>query len=256
MLPQQLKNSSSTGLWPKMALGLCVSVLLAGSVTTPVFAQDPAGENLPTVQVFRKVKANYASMTTYSDEGCVVTARGTIINFSTRLARTNFYLIEWHQRDRSLYAANNTGTQLAWSSGAGDYLQTEVGVRSQGNREIALAHAAAYSCGATATVPRLFFDLRWTEEPLEDLVFSVDRQADENVGQVSCYVFSKGILGATNTLWIGRQDFLVHQVRTVISSEAMPRFMATETHTNIVLNRRFSRSDFVPFFPSFQSSEN
>ena len=42
-------------------------------------------------------------MTTYSDEGCVVTARGTIINFSTRLARTNFYLIEWQRAGGSPY---------------------------------------------------------------------------------------------------------------------------------------------------------
>ena len=66
---------------PKIALGICVAVLLAGSATPPVFADDTAGNNLPTIQIFKKVKDNYASMTTYSDEGCVVTASGTIYQF-------------------------------------------------------------------------------------------------------------------------------------------------------------------------------
>ena len=78
----------------------------------------------------------------------------------------------------------------------------------------------------------------------------------ENVGAVSCYVFTKGVLGQTNTLWIGKQDFLIHQVRTIINMEAMPGFAATETHTNIVVNRKFTRSDFVPSFPLFQATED
>jgi hypothetical protein len=256
MLRQRSANLSSRVLLPKAALGIGIAVLLASNGTPRVLADEAAGVKLSTIQIFKKVKDNYAAMATYSDDGRVVTARGTIINFSTRLARTNLYLIEWQQVGGSTCATSSTETQAAWSSGPGDYLQTEVGVRSPGNREITLAHAAAFSGGATATVPRIFFDLRWAEEPIEDSVFSVDRQADENVGEVSCYVFSKGSLGATNTLWIGKQDFLIHQVRTVINMETMPGFTATETHINIVLNRRFSRSDFVPLIPLFQSSAN
>jgi hypothetical protein len=240
----------------RIIVGSSLAVLLAAGATPWIRADEAAGDNLPTVQIFKHVKDKYASLATYCDEGCVTTARGTIIHFSTRLARTNFYLIEWQRAGGSTDAAGNTGTQAAWSSGAGDFLQTEAGVHAFGNREMALRYAASFSGGTTATVPRVFFDLRWVEEPIEDSVFSVDRLADENVGEVRCYVFTKGVLGQTNKLWIGKQDFLIHQVRTVISMEAMPGFTATETHTNIVLNQRFSRSDFVPSFPSFQSSEN
>jgi hypothetical protein len=252
MTNQKCINFSSTGLLPKVPFGICAAIWLACGVTPPVFADDAAGNHLSTIQIFQKVKDTYASMITYSDEGCVVTARGTVINFSTRLARTNFYLIEWQQTN----ATAGSGSQAVWFAGAGDFLQAEAGVQCQGGRKIALAHASAFSDGATATIPSVFFDLRWVEEPLEDLVFSVDRQSDDNVGGVSCYVFTKGLLGATNTLWIGKQDFLIRQVRTVISLEAMPDFTALETHTNIVLNQRFSRSDFVPSFPLYPSSED
>ena len=48
------------------AFGICVALLLAGS-GTPVYAGDAAG-NLPTIQVFKMVKDNYASPVTYSDD--------------------------------------------------------------------------------------------------------------------------------------------------------------------------------------------
>ena len=256
MLRQQSANLPSPVSWPKAALGICVAVLLASSATPPVFADDVAGNHLPTIQILKKVKDNYASMATYSDEGCVVTDRGTITTFSTRLARTNFYLIEWQPAGGSPSAASGAGLQAVWSSGAGDFLQAEGGVQPQGNRTLALARARADSGGVTATVPPLFFSLQWQEEPIDDLVFSVTRQADEKVGNIGCFVFTRGAMGATNTLWIGKQDFLIHQARTGAIMKSMPTFTSTETHTNIVLNRSFSPSDFVPLFPLFQSSED
>ena len=240
----------------RVFLGVSLAFLLSTGAATIVLGDETAGDRLSTAQIFNKVKDHYASMATYSDEGCVVTTMGTIIHFSTRLARTNYYLIEWQQAGRPPYAASGIGPQAAWSSGAGDFMQAKNGARSQGNREIALTHACSFSGGATATVPRIFFDLRWVEKPLGDSVFSVDRKSDENAGKISCYVFAEGSLGATNTLWIGKQDFLIHQVRTIIDMEGMPIFTATETHSNIVLNRRFSQSDFVPSFSLFESSAN
>jgi hypothetical protein len=275
MLRKQPTNISPTILLPKAAIGICVAVLLAGSATPPVLAGDETGNNLPTAQIFKKVKDNYALMTTYSDEGCVVIAlsESTVINFSTRLARTNFYLIEWNRAGEPLSSTKSGTSQAVWYSGSGDYLQAEAGMRSQVNCEIALAKAGVYSGGATLTVPRLFFNQLWEDEPIDGLVFSVTRQADEKMGDISCYVFARGAMGATNTLWIGQQDFLIHKVRTVISTKVIQAavfesridpgtismlhgFTWTETHTNIILNKRFSRSDFVPSFPLCQSSED
>jgi hypothetical protein len=256
MLHQQIANWSSTLLFPKAALGIGLAVLLAGSAAPAVFADNAAGGDLPTVQILKKLKDNYASMTTYSDEGCVVTGGGTVINFSTRLARTNFYLIEWNRVGESTYSATSTSGHAVWSSSAGDFLQADAGVQSEGNRNIALAHAAANTGGATLTIPQLFFNQQWEDEPVDDLVFSVTRQADGKVGNISCYVFDRGAMGTTNTLWIGKQDFLIHQARMVADMENMPAFSATETHTNIVLNQRYSRSDFVPSFTLFQSPED
>lgn len=256
MLRQPSANLSSTESLTKAAFGICVAVLLASSATPPVFADEVAGDNLPTIQIFKKVKDNYARMASYSDEGCVVTDQDAGVNFSTRLARTNFYLIEWQPAGGSRSAASSAGIQAVWSSGAGDLFQAEGRMQPQGNRTLALARASADSGGVTATVPPLFFSLQWQEEPIDDLVFRVTRQADEKVENISCYVFTRGAMGATNTLWIGKQDFLMHQARMVAILKSMPTFTSTETHTNIVLNRSFSPSDFVPLFPVVQSAES
>jgi hypothetical protein len=89
------------------------------------------------------------------------------------------------------------------------------------------------------------------------------------VGGVDCYVFTSELKkGVTRTLWIGKQDFLIHQVRNVTSTEAMKAVLAeaakrnpgmparlqqieslvitsTETHENIVVNQKFSPADFA-----------
>ncbi|HUC85334.1 MAG TPA: hypothetical protein VL970_09100 [Candidatus Acidoferrales bacterium] len=240
---------------PTAVFGICVALLLASS-GTPVFANDAVG-NLPTIQVFKKVKENYASMVTYSDEGKVVSSMNgdSVIHFSTRLARTNFYLIEWARADESLCALNGQ-RQAVWSAGAGDFLQADGGTKFEGTRQISLAHGAISSGGATLTVPEMFFDLTWESRPFDDLVFSMTRHTDEKIGDCNCYVFTRGAMGATNTLWIGKQDFLIHQVRLVANKDSLPSITLTETHTNIVLNRKFTREDFIPTFPLSESAVN
>ncbi|HTY88131.1 MAG TPA: hypothetical protein VMB80_11745 [Candidatus Acidoferrum sp.] len=261
------------------ALGrLCVAILLASNATSVGLAGETNSDELSTAQIFKKVQETYDAMTSYSDEGRVVAAVDgdatvTFIFFTTRLTRPDFYLIEWNRTGEPSRSTRDASNQGVWSSGAGNFLQAECGVKLQGSRELALANAAAGSGGATATIPWLFFPQpRDGEEQLDDLALSGERQADGKVGDIGCYVFTRESQGQTNTLWIGKQDFLIHQTRTVISTEAIQAAMAkepvgpeliptlhgytlTETHINIVLNRKFSRTDFIPSFPLFYFSD-
>ena len=259
---------------------LCVAILLACSATSVVLADEATSDDLSPAQIVKKVQETYASLTSYSDEGLVVTAMDgsstvTFTIFTTRLARTNFYLIEWNQSGESSCYTRNTSAQGVWSSGAGDLLQAACGVQRYTSREFALARAAAFSDGATATIPRIFFNRPGGDrrEQLDDWTLSEQRWADRKVGNISCYVLTRESQGQTNTLWIGKQDFLIHQIRTAISTKAIQAaaasgsmgpelipalhgFTSTETHINIVLNRRFSRSDFIPSFPLFYPSDD
>ena len=139
------------------------------------------------------------------------------------------------------------------------------GAQKQATQELALAAATGISGGAAATIPGTFFKLNWGNQ-LGGLVSSKEQKADEKVGDVDCYVFTTELKGTTNSIWIGKQDFLIHQVRNVTSAEAMKGILAdaakrnpgmapsaqpvdgiisTETHTNIVVNQKFLPTDFA-----------
>jgi outer membrane lipoprotein-sorting protein len=251
----------------KWALGIGAAIVLAGGATTVVLSSDAAGDALPPGEIFKKAQENYASLTSYSDEGkTVATLSGTTLTttFNIRLARPNLYRIQWEQPVNLSYA--NKG--VVWSAGDGDFLVMGNGdALKEAGQESALSSATGISGSAAATIPGTFFKMNWGNQ-LGGSVAGEKQQADGKVGDVDCYVFTSESKGRTRTLWIGRQDFLIHQVRNVTSAEAMkaeldeaakghPEIAArlqqsglqgitsTETHTDIVVNKKFSSSDFV-----------
>jgi hypothetical protein len=133
---------------------------------------------------------------------------------------------------------------------------------------MALASAIGIPGGAAATIPGPFFKLNWGDQ-LGGSVLSEKQLPDQKVGDINCYVLTSNSQGRTRTLWIGKPDFLIDQVRTVRSAEAMNTALAeaakrnpemsarmqtsqlqgstsTETHGNIVVDQPFSNKDFVP----------
>jgi outer membrane lipoprotein-sorting protein len=256
-----------------VAMGFALPLIVG---TTPaVFSGDTSAGTLLPSQIFEKVQEKYASLSSYSDAGQITSAMNdtaTTTGFTTRLARPSFYRIEWDQDSESSGGTKDSGVQAAWSSGAGDYVEMGWGVQRESDREVALADAAATSDGAAATIPKMFFDLDWKEQP-DDSVSGEKRLADEKIGKTDCYVISREpAAGETQTFWIGKQNFLIYRVRTEVSAKALqtswagaakmdPEAIANiygystiETHTNMVVNKQFSREDFVPSFPLFEQS--
>jgi hypothetical protein len=259
----------------KSAFGLSMALILVSGMMT--HASDAVGNDLSPIQIFEKLQENYASLTSYSDEGKIITAMSGASRtntFTSRLARPDFYRIEWQPDGASSsYFTKNLGGQV-WSAGAGNLLATETGLQNEGSQIVALDAASAFSSGASVTIPMTFFKLQWQGE-LDDMAFGEDRQADEKVGSVDCYVFKRELPGQTRTLWIGKQDFLLHQVRIFRSAEAMQAMMAkvmkgespettallqdvtvTETHAHIIVNQPLSRSDFLPSRPHFAAAND
>jgi RNA polymerase sigma factor (sigma-70 family) len=251
----------------KLAVGIGAGIMLAGGATTVVLSSGGADNDLPPGEIIKRAQEKYASLTSYSDEGkTVATLNGTTLTtaFSVKLARPGFYLIEWEQPVNASYS--NKGA--VWSAGEGDFLRMGSDVKKQGSRDLALDGATGISGGAAATIPGTFFGMNWGNA-LSSLASSAKRQASEKAGGVDCYVFTSDLKSQTRTLWIGKQDFLIHQVRTFTSAAAMKALMAdaakrhpkitvhvptvdsqgstsTETHENIVVNQKFSDKDFAP----------
>jgi RNA polymerase sigma factor (sigma-70 family) len=254
----------------KLAIGISAGILLAGGAATMALSGGSgSGDDLPTSEIFKNAQEKYASLTSYSDEGKTVTTLNvtTITHtFTIRLARPNLYRIEWEQSSETA-GFKSTTKGAVWSAGEGDYLEMGGVAQKQASQEMALAGATGISGSAAATIPGTFFKMNWGNQ-LGGSTLTEKRQADEKVGDVDCYVFASELKGRTKTLWIGKQDFLIHQVRTVTSVEAMKAVLAdaakrnpsiaarlqksepqgstsTETHANIVVNQKFSPADFA-----------
>jgi len=232
-----------------------------------VLSSAQTGVDLPATEIFKKAREKYAGLTSYSDTGSTVSEiNGTKLTttFRVKLARPDLYLVEWEQAVHPTY--RNQGA--VWSAGEGDFLRLGNGTSKQKTRELGLASATGVSGSAAATIPGTFFRMNWGNQ-LGGAVAQSQKQPDGKAGGVDCYVFRSESRGRTTTLYIGKQDFLIRQLRTVTSSEAMKDALAraakshpevsgsmtqsdpqgivtTETHENIVVDQKFSKADFVP----------
>jgi hypothetical protein len=253
----------------KWISGICMmSLLVCGRAA--VAQGGPSVVVLSAGQIFERMQERYASLSSYSDQGQIITAvDGEVIatGFATRLARPAYYRIEWDQSSHWPDRTEDTGMQGAWCSGAGDYEQMGLGLRRRYSLDSNLANVACSSSGAVAAVPRIFFDVESVDP---DEIIGLQRLADDKVGDIECYqVTGQSESGEAKTFWIGKRDCLIHQIRTEINPKLMRSALtglmdngidfhascSTETYTNIVTNTQFSRADFFPGFPLYQQQD-
>jgi RNA polymerase sigma factor (sigma-70 family) len=250
----------------KFALGVSMAVLLAGGAATVAISQTSSDDKLTPQEIIEKSQDTYASLSSYSDEGKTVSTIGSTTvaptTFTIKLARPNLYRIEWQQNNGFL---DQKG--VVWSAGYGDFLK--IGDREpvkSSDKESALAGATGISGGAAASIPGTFFKMNWGNQ-LGASIQSAKRKNDEKIGDTDCYVLTQEKGGLTRTLWIGKQDFLIHQLENDTSAAFMkaevekaakknPEMQLRpsvagdrkfiETHMNISMNQKFSASDFIP----------
>ena len=106
--------------------------------------------------------------------------------------------------------------------------------------QMALAAAAGISGQASATIPGTFFKQNWDDAlKLNPAKSTLERLKDEKVDDIDCFVLSTTIDPAnlpnqgklpdnagkvrktTTTLWIGKQDYLIHQSQTLMEGAAI-----------------------------------
>lgn len=231
-----------TRTWTNLKRAASVAVLLAGGATVAV-SQNGGGE--PTAQtILAKSRDAYAALSSYSDSGNAVSemaGQNLTLTFSTRLQRPNLYRVDWTQ---------STGLKgTVWSAGSGDFLLigpgspatpgasaalAAAGLKNDPNPQKmpdlhkALARAAGLSYSATSVIPGAFFSQNCGDVfvyPAISGSYPLQKEKDGRVGNVDCYVVSTemdlskapdaGKPGTVSaTLWIGKEDFLVHQTRT------------------------------------------
>jgi RNA polymerase sigma factor (sigma-70 family) len=248
--------------------GQLTAAKVAETIITPkVESQTSAPADLGVEEIVNRSQQAYAALTSYSDEGVSTAKLGdNVVSpnvFSIKLARTNFYRIQW---DQIVGLFRQTG--LVWSSGEGNFFKmTGNGgiIITNSTMEMNLGAATGVSGSASSSIPGTFFNLNWGNQI--GWMRSAARQADEKIGDTDCYVFTQSKDGISRTAWIGKEDYLIRQIKVLTSAEArnatreadakrrpgtnLPPFVAgdyesVETHSNIVVNPKLPLADFAP----------
>lgn len=262
-----------TWLKIKFALRAGAVALFAGGAATLAVAQtntNPStGDKPDAAEIVAQSRAAYAALTSYSDEGKTVATIGpnkvAPTTYAIKLARPNLYRIDWAQ-DMGFYSQ----TGMVWSAGNGDF--TKMNRADQPTKaasmEMALAAATGVSGGGAGSIPGTFFSQAWGNR-LGAAMQSAKRKPDETIGGVDCYVLTETTNGRTQTLWIGKQDFLIRQFETDTSAAVLKKVLddaarknpekhlptgatvggdvkSVETHTNIVVNQALAKAVFEP----------
>lgn len=244
-----------TWLKVKFALGIGAAVLLAGGAVT-VAVSDGNGGGSEAKGILKQVEKKYAALSSYSEttktvsESFMSKGRGgsSAGAQSIKLARPNFYRVE--ELSRPDWFA-------LWSVGDGKFwMMLNTNFYATPDEQIG---ADLLYIIPTGIVPSAFFAKR-DRNVLAALAKSSDlaRKPNEKVGGVDCYALSGSprmavMSGMTMTVWIGKIDFLIHQVRAILpvtGSKIPYTNVVVQTHENISVNFPFSNADFVHEIPA------
>lgn len=243
----------------KLNLAVAAGMILTFSTSswTVLLAQEESRSELSPGEIIQKSRQAYAALSSYSDQGNVVTTKNgkpyVTEAFKIRLGRPNLYQLEsrWNNLFRKDPDSEARALTL-WSTGEGDTYET-----LQGNVEHQLQFkppstpvppTAVYTEERSFTISHLFFNspLNVYEQCCSEGTYI--RLPDDRVGDVACFVLErrKDSPMTVTRLWIGSGDFLIRQVRR---ESTAAQVVNTETHTNLVQNRTYSSQDFAPSSP-------
>ena len=216
----------------KTAAVAAAGVVVVAAVVTVAVAGGETQQQRNARQILRQVFHSYAALSSYSSTGTTIAEyRGSITNTSTstftmRLGRTNRYFVEYEER-----APSFTNQGAAWSDGTADFFAND---KANQTTRIPLPGPAQnlsaiwdVSGGATLIVPALFFNTQiphsapratspWQFDPTQWTDARLNVEPDETVDNTPCYVLSGKLDGGSVRLWIGNEDFLIHQSREEI----------------------------------------
>ena len=320
-----VKETMKTMTWLKMkfAVGASVAALLVGGAVTVGVSQINGGKSSLAQDIVDKTHDAYATLSSYSDSGTVVSdiaGQTVTTTFNLRLQRPNQLRIVWSQTTGTISSKGSV-----WSDGGNNYLQIEAPdfllavtrqKKSAAAQKIptlgaALAQAAPLSGSAASTVPGVFFQQIVGDfaAPALSGRYPLKMEKDAKIGDVDCYVVSSGMIDLSKepdirkpgsvsvTFWIGKNDYLIHQcstkyiekvdtaaasdqtiddaikksleaqhkpvtpeavaamrpqmreimkqVQATLKSSFTSGVVFTQTHENIVVNQKYSPSDFV-----------
>ena len=220
----------------KMMIAVSVGILLAAGTTAVIVSKQ--SKDRDAREVLKRVYQRYTSLSSYSSTGKTVEEIDKIPitgSFTMRLDRANYFFVEYEQHNPSF-----TNKGAVWSDGSGDYFANDMANKAprppgsgvlDTNRIIKSPFPGSshdlsliwdVSGGATLVVPAMFFvnqiqtasqERAWSKlvQPTTWAMARLIQEPDEKVGDIDCHVLSIETDDGNALLWIGKEDFLVHQ---------------------------------------------
>jgi RNA polymerase sigma factor (sigma-70 family) len=230
----------------KFLAGIGLAALLIGGVVAVTLSRaDKFGDSFTPRQIAQKSRAAYAALSSYSDACKGATSGGGSSMTSScviKLQRPNQYRVTWTQQGGPF------GSQgIVWSDGSKNYYVmarddefAAAAPQTANDIQQAFAFATGVSGSIASTIPAAFFDLAYGEDlavvASDRGITKVKRLPDQKIGDADCFVVVsvldpstlapakatsapamklKSMGKITTTLWIGRQDYLIRQLKSV-----------------------------------------
>jgi RNA polymerase sigma factor (sigma-70 family) len=267
--------TSSTGALVKEALDLLawlklktaftmigVALVVAGGATGTVALEK---RSLTAQKILERTQQRYSALSSYSDTwtamvvGPTQAFDGIIYSNRTMLARPLLYRIETTADPRQ------TGSAI-WSAGNGDFWSMSAGELRQERITATNFMPEFHVLAVSMPIACAFFNKRdWDSLPALMEARDLVRLADESIGGNDCYIVSATTKAPVFniTLCIGKNDFLIHQLRFVwVTGNASGRRSGNEvnasgnpprltntvihTHENITVNEKRAAQQFMP----------
>jgi RNA polymerase sigma factor (sigma-70 family) len=258
----------------KMALAAAgISLLAVGGVTSTLVFDKP---DATAASILHRCQERYSGLSSYSDTwrtvaylGSTQLFDGLVYSNRTMLARPLLYRIE------SIVDAKPSASAAIWSAGDGDFWSISAGQLKKynfdtitGPRFMPEFHVLFPS---TPIACAFFPKGDWDSLPALAKAKDLARWRDDFVGTNHCYTVSATTEAPVFhiTLWIGKDDFLIHQLRFAwvtgaatdrragANADSLPARGGTtntviKTHENIVVNGTMAAAEFVrPWPPKF-----
>ena len=247
-----VKGALKIMAWTKMktAVVIGVGILLVAGTTEVVLAFNDHQDRVAK-QILERTVQKYSSLSSYSSSGVTVyeindgAHKPIKATFTMRLGRPDRYFVEYEQ-----HAYVFTNKAALWSSGSGNYFTNEMaipeGPTPSGTGQVKNAMKEPYdgldgaarnlggiadiSGGVSLVIPSLFFGIQIPDKSdghqipvildgMHGARKRVMKMPDENVGNIDCYVLQSETIDGKAMLWIGKQDYLVHQSQQMWKSK-------------------------------------
>jgi hypothetical protein len=287
----------------RAALSLTAGILVVACSACSPSQKISAADRIFAADVFKKSRDAYASLSSYCDEGTyfhegIVTidqASSQAVTFRTKMSRPDSYRISWtYLGENVLWCAGEDDFRfeesvgpraLDWEKRNADphvqFITNNLKLKNKSPDQIKIFSKTDNLAKSPVVVPEIFFGIplrdqhRMFSNPLDVFPDDEHRLPDGKISGVDCYVFiSAWYPKSSLTIWIGKSDFLIRQIKILKPGEAGPvsalalkkvddeflkellespmgsevypdNGVTVETHSNITVNQKFSPADFL-----------